>query len=173
VAVATVERGLRVWFFCGWRRPVRCRQSGRRPAFQCAPGTDARRRKAIPRSGAALGLDGVKGSELLPLPLTPVTTVRQLCGTSKSMFFRLWTRAPRTMMDSLDMADPRRSLAGAHTERARLAAESLHISHGSRRQTAAKGFVLRSSIRRGLIHQPKYAQHVQPHAAHHLPVSAC
>src|SRR5215472_14597301 len=35
-------------------------------------------------------------SEDLPEPLTPVTTVMALCGTSTVTFFRLWTRAPRT-----------------------------------------------------------------------------
>src|SRR5215469_3653368 len=32
----------------------------------------------------------------LPEPLTPVTTVMALCGTSTETFFRLWTRAPWT-----------------------------------------------------------------------------
>ena len=32
---------------------------------------------------------------------TPVTTVNVLWGTSKSMFLRLWTRAPRTTILSL------------------------------------------------------------------------
>src|SRR5216684_581562 len=36
-----------------------------------------------------------KASEDLPEPLTPVTTVMALCGTSTLIFFRLWTRAPR------------------------------------------------------------------------------
>src|SRR5689334_21713357 len=40
-------------------------------------------------------------SEDLPEPDTPVTTVRVLCGTSKSMFLRLWTRAPRTTILSV------------------------------------------------------------------------
>src|SRR5690242_17882868 len=39
-----------------------------------------------------------KASEDLPEPETPVTTVSALCGTSKSMFLRLCTRAPRTTM---------------------------------------------------------------------------
>src|SRR5581483_274214 len=39
----------------------------------------------------------------LPDPETPVTTVSRLCGISKSMFLRLWTRAPRTTMDSVDI----------------------------------------------------------------------
>src|SRR2546421_7518031 len=38
--------------------------------------------------------------EDLPEPLTPVTTVMALCGISTLMFFRLWTRAPRTRIDS-------------------------------------------------------------------------
>src|SRR5712691_11905374 len=41
-----------------------------------------------------------KASEDLPEPLTPVTTVMALCGISTLMFLRLWTRAPRTRMDS-------------------------------------------------------------------------
>jgi hypothetical protein len=45
-----------------------------------------------------------KASEDLPDPETPVTTVSWLCGISKSMFFRLWTRAPRTTILSFDMA---------------------------------------------------------------------
>src|ERR1051325_10499524 len=44
-----------------------------------------------------------KASDDLPDPETPVTTVRVLCGISKSMFLRLWTRAPRTTMDSVDI----------------------------------------------------------------------
>src|SRR6266705_1462935 len=43
-----------------------------------------------------------KASEDLPEPETPVTTVRVLCWISKSMFLRLWTRAPRTTMLSID-----------------------------------------------------------------------
>src|SRR5215475_6321334 len=39
-----------------------------------------------------------KAREDFPDPETPVTTVSALCGISKSMFFRLWTRAPRTTM---------------------------------------------------------------------------
>ena len=38
----------------GWRRPARCRRSRPRRAFPCAPGTGARRRRAIRRSAAAL-----------------------------------------------------------------------------------------------------------------------
>src|SRR4051812_32479912 len=39
-----------------------------------------------------------KASELLPDPLTPLTTVSALCGISTSMPLRLWVRAPRRMM---------------------------------------------------------------------------
>src|SRR4051812_40392451 len=46
-----------------------------------------------------------KASEDLPDPETPVTTVRVLCGISKSMFLRLWTRAPRTTILSVDMPE--------------------------------------------------------------------
>src|ERR1043165_1069702 len=45
-----------------------------------------------------------KASDDLPDPETPVTTVSALCGTSKSMFLRLCTRAPRTTMLSLSCA---------------------------------------------------------------------
>src|SRR2546421_12180673 len=38
--------------------------------------------------------------EDLPEPLTPVTTVMALCGISTPIFLRLWTRAPRTRIDS-------------------------------------------------------------------------
>src|SRR4029077_17821316 len=41
--------------------------------------------------------------EDLPEPETPVTTVRVLWPIEKSMFFRLWTRAPRTTMLSVDI----------------------------------------------------------------------
>src|ERR1700694_1628501 len=41
-----------------------------------------------------------KAREDLPEPLTPVTTVMALCGISTLIFLRLWTRAPRTRMDS-------------------------------------------------------------------------
>src|SRR5581483_8391140 len=44
-----------------------------------------------------------KASDDLPDPDTPVTTVKVLCGISKSMFLRLWTRAPRTTMLSVDI----------------------------------------------------------------------
>src|SRR5579864_2628886 len=48
-----------------------------------------------------------KASEDLPDPETPVTTVMALCGISKSMFLRLWTRAPRTTILSLEISDIR------------------------------------------------------------------
>jgi hypothetical protein len=44
-----------------------------------------------------------KASDDLPDPDTPVTTVKLLCGISKSTFFKLWTRAPRTVMLSVDI----------------------------------------------------------------------
>src|SRR5215467_10594360 len=43
-----------------------------------------------------------KARDDLPEPETPVTTVSALWGISKSMFLRLWTRAPRTTIDSLE-----------------------------------------------------------------------
>src|SRR3970040_1463082 len=51
-----------------------------------------------------------KASEDLPDPLTPVTTVIWLCGISKSMFLRLWTRQPRTHTASEEGAWPAGSL---------------------------------------------------------------
>src|SRR5690349_15587822 len=73
-------------------------------------------------------------SDDLPEPETPVTTVRLLCGISKSMFLRLWTRAPRTMMLSVDIGrnvlDPSCAPPGRHcglpTTRFRSAAESFN-----------------------------------------------
>src|SRR5579859_7540358 len=47
-----------------------------------------------------------KASEDLPEPETPVTTVSELWGISKSMFLRLWTLAPRTTMVSVDILRP-------------------------------------------------------------------
>src|SRR5579864_2830586 len=44
-----------------------------------------------------------KASDDFPDPDTPVTTVKVLWGMEKSMFFRLWTRAPRTTMLSVDI----------------------------------------------------------------------
>src|SRR5207237_8745075 len=44
-----------------------------------------------------------KARDDLPDPETPVTTVRELWGISKSIFFKLWTRAPRTTMVSVDI----------------------------------------------------------------------
>src|SRR5580698_5647122 len=43
-------------------------------------------------------------NEDFPDPDTPVTTVRELCGISTSIFLRLWTRAPRTAMVSVDIS---------------------------------------------------------------------
>ena len=49
------DGGARIAAWCssaGWRRPARCRRYRRPRAFPSAPGTGARRRRAIPRSGA-------------------------------------------------------------------------------------------------------------------------
>src|ERR1700677_4562268 len=46
----------------------------------------------------------------LPEPETPLSTVMALCGMTKSMFLRLWTRAPRTRISSMS---PGMTLAGA------------------------------------------------------------
>src|SRR5579884_323197 len=71
-----------------------------------------------------------KASEDLPDPETPVTTVRVLWGISKSMFFRLWTRAPRTTIVS-DIREPPPEpvlrIAGCGpTDRFRSSAESFY-----------------------------------------------
>src|SRR4249919_252749 len=42
-----------------------------------------------------------KASELLPEPDSPVITISRLRGRSRSMFFRLWVRAPRMRMKSM------------------------------------------------------------------------
>src|SRR5437868_1833800 len=44
-----------------------------------------------------------KARDDLPDPETPVTTVRELWGISKSIFFKLWTRAPRSTMVSVEI----------------------------------------------------------------------
>src|SRR5229473_3230674 len=54
-----------------------------------------------------------KASEDLPEPLTPVTTVMALCGTSTLIFFRLWTRAPRIEMVSWLVFTGMSSIRGA------------------------------------------------------------
>src|SRR3989344_5851695 len=64
-----------------------------------------------------------KASEDLPEPETPVTTVMAPWGISKSMFFRLWTRAPRTRMASWVSGSGRgASLGSARDEAAALVA---------------------------------------------------
>src|SRR5579864_5777958 len=57
-----------------------------------------------------------KASEDFPDPETPVTTVMALCGISKSMFLRLWTRAPRTTILSLEASDIRIQEAAIQTQ---------------------------------------------------------
>src|SRR4051794_41000981 len=47
-----------------------------------------------------------KTSELFPEPETPVTTVSLLCGMASDTFLRLWTRAPRMMMESCKVGYP-------------------------------------------------------------------
>src|SRR5580704_918237 len=70
-----------------------------------------------------------------PDPDTPVTTVRELCGISTSIFLRLWTRAPRTTMVSVDIARHpwplsclNRHVVG-HTDRPERGRESSIIKH--------------------------------------------
>jgi hypothetical protein len=55
-----------------------------------------------------------KAREDFPDPDTPVTTVRALCGISKSTFFRLWVLAPRTTMLSVDIGTITVAIAEAH-----------------------------------------------------------
>jgi hypothetical protein len=43
-----------------------------------------------------------KASELLPDPETPLITVSFPWGISQETFFRLWVRAPRMMISSLN-----------------------------------------------------------------------
>src|SRR5229473_3230677 len=54
-----------------------------------------------------------KASEDLPEPLTPVTTVMALCGTSTLIFFRLWTRAPRIELIPVKTSQDTISIRGA------------------------------------------------------------
>src|SRR5688500_1395539 len=47
-----------------------------------------------------------KASELLPDPDSPVITISRLRGRSRSMFFRLWVRAPRMRIWSMRLWRP-------------------------------------------------------------------
>src|SRR5918998_4823245 len=64
-----------------------------------------------------------KASEDLPEPETPVTTVRRSMGMVKSTFFKLLTRAPRTVIASSVMLHFRRR----HLQRPILRASETHI----------------------------------------------
>src|SRR6266852_4041394 len=81
-------------------------------------------------------------SEDFPDPDTPVTTVSALCRISKSMFLRLWTRAPRTRMLSLEVnVDITSGLAG-------FAPEALFTTDG--RQTPPEALPNLSIIKQGI-----------------------
>src|SRR5579871_1652036 len=67
-----------------------------------------------------------KAREDLPEPDTPVTTVIVLWGISKSTFFRLWTRAPRTTMLSVDIRTVLQPVAIRHTQRGRQTRDRPH-----------------------------------------------
>src|SRR5580698_6686884 len=74
-------------------------------------------------------------SDDFPDPETPVTTVSELWGISTSMFLRLWTRAPRTTIvsvdifrDSLPLSGVNRHVVG-HTDRPERGRESSIIKH--------------------------------------------
>src|SRR6185437_2595892 len=56
-----------------------------------------------------------KAKDDFPEPDTPVTTVIVLWGISKSTFFRLWTRAPRTTMLSVDIRTVLQPISVRHT----------------------------------------------------------
>src|SRR5690348_4635202 len=49
-------------------------------------------------------------SDDLPEPESPVRTMSWLRGRSTSTFLRLWTRAPRTVIQSCDMSTVRKSV---------------------------------------------------------------
>src|SRR6478735_12538534 len=51
-----------------------------------------------------------KASDDLPEPDSPVKTMSWLRGRSTSTFLRLWTRAPRTVIQSCDMSNSREIL---------------------------------------------------------------
>src|ERR1035437_10131581 len=99
-----------------------------------------------------------KAREDLPDPETPVTTVSWLWEISKSIFFKLWTRAPRTMMLSFDIVT-RCSQTGRRnfresTEGFRRAAESFYYT-----RWRARGGRRSASI--GLGHIESFSQRFQ------------
>src|ERR1700676_794365 len=75
-------------------------------------------------------------SEDLPEPLTPVTTVMALWGTSRLIFFRLWTRAPRIEITSWLVFTAMSSLVatGKPGQRVRRALPKLQIIRCAREQ---------------------------------------
>src|SRR5208337_5506617 len=95
-------------------------------------------------------------SDDLPDPETPVTTVNWLCGISKSMFFRLWTRAPRTTMLSFDMA-PR--IPAGPQNRPKWDAETFDYNCWSLMLQAG-----------GLSAKVKQSEDVDPEHAHEMPI---
>src|SRR5271169_702860 len=104
-------------------------------------------------------------SEDLPDPETPVTTVSALCGISRSIFFRLWTRAPLTTISSFAMS-PR--IQQAFPERlptpqtgSESAAETSYYNLVQRTLQERWGPLPRK------IEQPKY---VDPKHSHEVPI---
>src|SRR6266852_8418271 len=94
-----------------------------------------------------------KAREDLPDPETPVTTVMALCGTSKSMFLRLCTRAPRTTMFSFGERDivTKPSLLAVRPVGPAREAESFYYSAGGELVPGkAKGLPRMNADERGL-----------------------
>src|SRR5271157_1389702 len=103
-------------------------------------------------------------SEDLPEPETPVTTVRVLCGISKSMLFRLWTRAPRTMMLSFDMGPRRQPFRKVQSAR--------YVAQNGSRTTAETFYYkwLGDSAEADLPGEVQQRKDVHPQHTHEVPV---
>ena len=85
-------------------RRRRARRSDRRPASPSARGTGARTPTATRHSGAALRRRSCRRrATTCPTPTGPVMTTSWSRGRSTSMLLRLWTRAPRTAIQSCAM----------------------------------------------------------------------
>src|SRR5580658_5391473 len=85
----------------------------------------------------------------LPEPETPVTTVMALWGIVTSIFFRLWTRAPRTRISSTSPGTPLAGFTAGSAESAgtgfpvSLVGISANEKLYARAQARANGRVLR------------------------------
>ena len=87
-------------------------RSRRRRACPSAAGTGARRPTGSRRSGAGPSAYSVSKARLdLPEPDSPVITTSRLRGMSRSMFFRLCVRAPRTRIKAAPTAERAAQLA--------------------------------------------------------------